>query len=153
MNTHAKTSASQNQPRTAMPMHPKTNAPGKLYLDRKGNAALEVGDRLIVVLGGSFAQTRLAFKESQGPLWQNRHATVRLDSRGDLNVQAGANRLVLHPVSSRQRIVGVVHGDKPLAFSNNLDAVLESHRTGRHVTWHSLSDLQDGVQLVAPLQA
>lgn len=159
MQTHTKTSASKIQldaDGRAVPrplharVHPKSSTRSQLYMDAAGNAAVEIGHRLVVVLAGSFTQELLAFKESEGPVWTNQHATVRLDSRGNLNFHAGANRLLLRPVPATQRVVGLVHTDEPVAFADGFDALVESQRTGRTLSWHAAQDLAEGIRLVAP---
>ena len=133
MQTHPKTSASQTQ----------------LYLDADGNAAIEFGNRLLVVLNGSFTQTRMIFKDATGPTWTNAHANVRLDSKGNLNFHAGANHVVLRPVAPKQRHVALVHYAKPIAFVDSLHAFAEAHRSGHGITWQSNQDLAAGIPLVA----
>ncbi len=131
-----------------MDYHPQLSA-SQLYLDADGNAALEVGNRLIVVLAGSFQQTRIDFKESKGPVWTHPHATVRLDSQGCLNFQAGANRLRLSPVPAGSRIVGLVqHPAKPMAFTHGLDALAHASRNRANVSWQAATDLPATATLV-----
>ena len=129
-----------------MQTYPKLNQP-KLYLDRNGNAALEHGNSLTVVLTGAYTPTVLSFGASEGPLWRNAHASVRLTSKGELHLKAGDNRLVLQPVPPRS-VIGIVQDDDgPIGFARTFDAWAYALR-GTQVHWHPVRDMPTSAQLV-----